>query len=113
MELGRSTQRLPRAQAATAFFGMMHEQDCETMASLQFSQIGQERSDLAAGVLVDPVQPHERVQDQQPGRKIRDGLLETSAVAVSTCSPAGVSESSVSDGAAIISDVGSPASEPA
>src|SRR6266404_8354848 len=80
MELGRSAQRLPSAQAAAAFFGMMHEEDCEIVASLQFSQIGQERRDLAAGVLVDPVQPHERGQDQKPVRKFRDGLLETSAI---------------------------------
>ncbi len=55
MELGRSAQRLPRAQTAAAFFGMMHEEDCETVASLQFSQIGQERCNFAAGVLIDPV----------------------------------------------------------
>ena len=78
MELGRSAQRLTGAQAAATLFGMMHEEDCETVASLQFSQIGEERRDLAAGVLVDPVQPHERIQDQQPGREIGDGLLETS-----------------------------------
>jgi len=59
---------------------MMHEENSETVASLQFSQIGQERRDLAAGILIDPVQPHERIQDQQTGPEIGDGLLETSAV---------------------------------
>ena len=55
MELGRSAQRLPCAQVAAALFGMMHEQDGETITALQFSKIGEERRDLAAGVLVDPV----------------------------------------------------------
>jgi len=80
MELGRSAQRLPRAQAAAAFFGMMHEEDCEIVASLQFSQIGQERCNFAAGVFVDPVQTDEGIQDQQTGSEISDCLLEASSV---------------------------------
>jgi hypothetical protein len=44
------------------------------------SETGEERRDLTASVLVDPVQPHERIQDQQTGREIGDGLFETAAV---------------------------------
>ena len=80
MELRRSAQRLACAQAATTLFGMMHEQNGEAIPALQFAKIGQERRDLAAGVFVDPVQTDEGIQDQHPGRKIRDSLLETSAI---------------------------------
>ena len=80
MELGRTAQRLACAQTAAALFGMMHEQDSETVTALQFSKIGEERRDLAAGVLVDPVQTNEGIEHQQPGSEIGDRFLKASAV---------------------------------
>jgi hypothetical protein len=52
------------------------------MASLQLAQVGEQRRDLAAGNLVDAVQPHERIEDEQARRQFGDGLGEASSVEI-------------------------------
>src|SRR5262245_52344821 len=43
----------------------MDEEDGEAMAALQLAQVGQQWGDLAAGVLVDAMQAHERIENEQ------------------------------------------------
>ena len=50
------------------------------MAALQVAQIGEQRRDFAAGVLVDAVQAHERIEDQQARLELGDGVFEARAV---------------------------------
>ena len=80
VKLRGAAQRLAVAQAMGGLAGVMHDQDGELMAALQFAQIGEQRGDFATGVLVDAVQTHERVEDEQPRLERRDGVLEAGAI---------------------------------
>ena len=49
------------------------------MPALQLTQEGEQRGHLAAGILVDTVEPHERIEDQQARLQPGDGLGEIAA----------------------------------
>ena len=59
---------------------MVHDQDRDAVTALQIAQIGQQWRDFSAGVLVDAMQAHERVQDQQARLQSGDRLGETVAI---------------------------------
>ena len=82
MELGRAAQRLPGADAAAALLGVVDDEDGNAVAALQLAQIGQQWGDLAAGVLVDAMQAHERIEDEQARLQSGDGLGEVAAVGI-------------------------------
>ena len=82
MELGGTAQRLAGADATPALPGVMDDEHGSAMPALQLAQEGQQRGDLAAGILVDAVQPHERVEDQQARLQSCDGLGEVAAVGI-------------------------------
>ena len=65
MELGRAAERLAGAHAAAALPGVMDDEHGCAMPALQLAQEGQQRGDLAAGVLVDAMEANERIEDQQ------------------------------------------------
>jgi hypothetical protein len=44
---------------------MMDDEHGNVMPTLQFAQVGEQRGDLAAGVLVDAVETYERIEDGQ------------------------------------------------
>ena len=50
------------------------------MGALQFAQVGEQWGDFTASVLVDAMQAHERIEDQQPRRELRDGALQRRAI---------------------------------
>ena len=66
VELRRSAQGLTGADGAGALFGMMDERDGDGVAALQFAQEGEQRRDVAADILIDAMQAHERIEDEQP-----------------------------------------------
>src|SRR5579885_570703 len=76
VELRGAAKRLPRAGVAGGFLRVMHEEHGEAVPALQFPQVREERCDLAARVLVDPVQTHEWIEDQQARLQGGDRLLE-------------------------------------
>ena len=59
---------------------MVHDEHGDAVAALQLAQPGEEGRDLAAGVLVDAVQPHERIEDEQTGPQPVDGLGEVAPI---------------------------------
>ena len=61
---------------------MVDDEHGDGMASLQLAQVGEQRGDLAAGILVDAVQPHERIEDEQARLQLGDGLGEAPAVEI-------------------------------
>ena len=65
MELGGAAQRLTGADAATTLFGVMDDEHRNVMPALQLAQVGEQRGDLAAGVLVDAVETYERIEDER------------------------------------------------
>ena len=80
MELRRSAQGLPGADGAGSFFGMVDKHDGDGVAPLRFAQEGKQWRDVAADVLVDAVQTHERIEDEQARFQPGDGLIETCTV---------------------------------
>ena len=64
VELGGAAQRLAGADAGGGFLGVMDHEHRQRVASLQLAQVGEQRRDLAAGVLVDAMQAHEGIEDQ-------------------------------------------------
>ena len=60
MELGGSAQRLAGAHAAGGFAGVVHDEHGELvlMLVLRGAQVGEQRDDFAAGVLVDAIGQH-------------------------------------------------------
>lgn len=61
---------------------MMHEEHGEGVPALKFAQVGQERCDLPACVLIDAVQAHEGIEHQKPRGEGLDGALEAFAIAL-------------------------------
>jgi len=59
---------------------MMDDRDGDGMTTLQITQEGEQRRDLAADVLIDAMQAHERIEDEQSRLQPGDGLIETCAV---------------------------------
>ncbi len=59
------------------------------MASLQFAQEGEQRCHVAADILVDAMQAHERIEYEEPRLEGGDGFLETSAVGLEIKAQAG------------------------
>jgi hypothetical protein len=67
---------------AGAFPGMMDDQHGNAVSTLQFAQIGEQRRNLAAGVLVDAVQAHEGIEDEQAWLQSGHGLGEVVAIGI-------------------------------
>ena len=80
VELGGAAQRLTGADAATSLLGVMDDEHGNVMPALQLAQVGEQRGDLAAGVLVDAVETYERIEDEQARLQSGDGLGEVAAV---------------------------------
>ena len=89
VEFGRSAQGLAGTDGSGALPGMVDDGDGCGMASLQFAQEGEQRCHVAADVLVDAMQAHERIEDQEPRLEGGDGLLETRAVGLEIEAQAG------------------------
>ena len=54
--------------------------DGDAVAALQLAQIGEQRRHFAAGVLIDAMQAHEGIEDEQARVQFGDGRIEASAV---------------------------------
>jgi hypothetical protein len=74
VELRGAAQRLPRPGAPGPLLGVVDDENGKGMSPLQLSQISKERGDLTAGVLVDAVEPHKGVEDQEPGLQLGNRL---------------------------------------
>ena len=64
------------------FLGVVDDEDGEAMAPLQLAQIGEQWGNFAAGVLVDAVQPHEGIEDQQAWLEVGDSVGEAAPIGV-------------------------------
>ncbi len=80
VELGGAAQGLAGAEAGAALPGVVHDEHGDAVPALQLAQPGEQGGDLAAGVLVDAVQPHEGIEDEQTGPHPVDGLGEVAPV---------------------------------
>jgi hypothetical protein len=58
----------------------MYEQHGQCISSLQLTQISQQRGDLTAGIFIDAVQAHERIQYQQAGLQPLHGSLQAASI---------------------------------
>ena len=68
---------------------MMDDRDGDGVTTLQVTQEGEQRRDVAADILIDAVQSHERIEDEQPRLQPGDGLIETGAVGLEIETQAG------------------------
>ena len=75
MELRRSAQGLPSTDGPAPFLAV-DKDDGDGVAALQFAQEGEQWCHIAAGILIDAMQPHERIEDQQPRFQPGDGFLQ-------------------------------------
>ena len=82
VELRRSAQGLTGADGAGALFGVMDEHHGDGVAPLQFAQEGKQRGDVATDILIDAMQAHERIEDEQARFQPGDGLVQTYAVSL-------------------------------
>ena len=89
VEFRRSAQGLTGADGAGSLPGMVDDHDGDGVATLQFAQEGEQRRDIAADILVDAMQAHERIEDEQPRLQPGDGLVETCAVGLEIEAQAG------------------------
>ena len=80
MELGGAAQGLAGADVAGTLFGVVNDNHGDAVAALQLAQIGEQRRHLAAGVLIDAMQAHEGIEDEQARLQFGDRLVEASAV---------------------------------
>ena len=73
VEFARAAQRLAGAHLAAALARVVHEHDGDVVAALELAQVREQRRDLAGEVLVDAVQAHEGIEDEQPRAELVDG----------------------------------------
>src|SRR6516164_1387883 len=57
----------------------MNDQHGDGMTPLQFPQIGEQRRHFATGVLIDAMQAHEGIENEETRLELGDGLLEAAA----------------------------------
>jgi hypothetical protein len=60
----------------------MDDEHSDAISTLEYAQIGEQRGDLAAGVLVDAVQAHEGIEDEQAWLQAGHGVGEVVAIGV-------------------------------
>jgi hypothetical protein len=60
-----------------SFAGVMDHEDGAPMGALQLAKPIEDWGDLSGDVLVDAVEPHEGIQDQQHGPIVRHGELQS------------------------------------
>src|ERR1700748_186535 len=65
---------------ANSLFGMVDDRDGGGVATLEFAQKGEQRCHIVADILVDAMQAHEGIEDEQPLLQPGDGLIETYAI---------------------------------
>ena len=83
VEVTRAAQALAGLRAGGAVLaGVVDDDDGDVAFALQLAEVGEQRGDLAGVVLVDAVQPDERVEQEQSGREAADGLGEAVLVAL-------------------------------
>src|SRR5262249_15022912 len=76
VELGGAAQRLPAAGLSGTFFGVVDDDNGKRITALQRSEVGEQRGHLAAGILIDAVQPHEGIEDEEPRPEVGNGLRQ-------------------------------------
>jgi hypothetical protein len=80
VELGGPAKSLAAADAAGALLGMVDDDDSEAVLPLQFTQPGEQRSNLARGVFVDAMQAHKRIEHKQARPQLGDCRVEARAI---------------------------------
>jgi hypothetical protein len=89
VEFRGSAQGLTGADGTGSLFGMVDDRDGDGMAPLQFAQEGEQRGDIATDILIDAMQTHERIEDQEPRLQPGDGGVETGAIRLEVEAQAG------------------------
>jgi hypothetical protein len=79
VELGRAAQRLTGTDAAGALLGVMNDQHGDGVAPLQFPQIGEQRCHFTTGVLIDAMQAHKGIEDEETRPELGNGLIKAAA----------------------------------
>jgi hypothetical protein len=59
---------------------VMHEEHGGGVSALQLAQVGEQRGNFAAGVLIDAMQAYERIKDEQSRPQGLDRALQTLAI---------------------------------
>ena len=89
VEFRRPAQGLTGADGTGALSGVVDDGHGDGVTPLQLAQEGEQRGDLAADILIDAMQPHERIEDQQAWLEPAHGLVETRAVSIEVEAQAG------------------------
>ena len=61
---------------------VMHEDDGGVKVALNFSEISEDGGDVGTGVFISAVQSDKRIEDEQFGSELFDGIAELVSVAV-------------------------------
>ena len=80
MQLGASAQGLSGAEVSATLSGVMDQNDSGLVATLQSAQVVEQRSDVSGDVLVNAVQAHEGVEQEQGWAQSTDGIVEPVAI---------------------------------
>lgn len=80
MEFAGAAQGLPSTSVSCVLAGVMDEHDRAAVSTLQLSQESEQRCDRSRHVLIDPVQPHEGVENQERGLHLGDGGVQLPSV---------------------------------
>jgi hypothetical protein len=81
-EVARAAEALPRVTHGAVLAGVVDDEHGDVVGALHLAEVAEERGDLPSVVLVDAVQSHERVEDEEPRCVLRHGVAETSLVMV-------------------------------
>ena len=77
VEFAGSAQRLSGPAAVGVFAGVMNQKDRQVELALELPQVRKQGRDLGGVVFIDPMKTDQRIQDQEDGAKIFDGVGET------------------------------------
>ena len=80
VEFTGTAQGLAGTAGMGVLAGVVNQEDSQTKAPLQFSEVGQQCGDLGRVVLIDTVESDEGIQDQKDGLELLDGVGQALAI---------------------------------
>jgi hypothetical protein len=80
VQIARSAQALSGLRGAAVFPRVVHDEDSEVALTLKLTQVAEQLGDLARVVLIDPVQAHERIEDEHLRREPHDRVAQPRAI---------------------------------
>ena len=80
VEFTGTAQGLARTGSVGVFAGVVHQQDGQLKLALEFPEVRKQGGDLGGVVFLQPMEPDQRIEDEQDRTQLLHGVGQTLAV---------------------------------